>query len=86
MNHLIFAVVVLTITIVAAPNRANAQSAWCEANCKTLCTKIWGKGGAPICFANIPCHNYAGRRCASADVVNARYKSFCQKNSGKGTC
>jgi hypothetical protein len=63
-----------------------AQGAWCEANCKSLCTKIWGAAGAAQCFAQIPCANYAGRQCAPAAVVNARYTVYCHNNRGKGTC
>lgn len=63
-----------------------AQGAWCEANCKALCTKIWGSAGAANCFAQIPCANYAGKACAPAAVVNARYITYCHANQGKGTC
>lgn len=62
------------------------QGAWCEANCKALCTKIWGSAGAANCFAQIPCSNYVGKACAPAAVVNARYTVYCHNNSGKGTC
>jgi hypothetical protein len=65
---------------------ANAQGDWCEANCKSLCTKIYGPAGAAQCFAQIPCANYAGRKCAPAAVVNARYITYCHNNKGKGTC
>jgi len=65
---------------------ALAQGAWCEANCKALCLKIYGKSGAGECIARIPCRNYAGKPCAPASVVNARYVTFCHSNPGKGTC
>jgi hypothetical protein len=63
-----------------------AQGVWCEANCKALCTKIWGGAGAADCFARIPCSNYAGKACAPAAVVNARHITYCHANPGKGTC
>jgi hypothetical protein len=81
--------VLIAIVVVACAfinNPANAQSAWCEANCKSLCTKIWGPAGAANCFAQIPCSNYAGKACAPAEVVNARYITYCHANKGKGTC
>jgi hypothetical protein len=65
---------------------ASAQGDWCEANCKSLCTKIYGRAGAAQCFAQIPCANYAGRKCAPAAVVNARHITYCHSNKGKGTC
>ena len=81
--------VLIAIVVVAYAfinNTANAQGAWCEANCKSLCTKIWGPAGAANCFAQIPCSNYAGKACAPAEVVNARYITYCHANKGKGTC
>jgi len=65
---------------------ASAQGAWCEANCKALCTKIYGRAGARSCFAAIPCSNFSGRPCAPASVVNARYVTYCHNNRGQGTC
>ena len=67
-------------------DKAQAQGAWCEANCKALCAKIYGRAGAAECYARIPCANYAGKSCAPASVVNARYVTFCHANRGKGTC
>lgn len=71
---------------VLAPLQASAQGAWCEANCVSLCTKIYGKAGAAPCIASIPCVNYRGRPCAPASVVNARHITYCHNNPGKGLC
>lgn len=57
--------------VLLAPLQASAQGAWCEANCVSLCTKIYGRAGAAPCIASIPCVNYRGRPCAPASVVNA---------------
>jgi hypothetical protein len=84
--HFLLSIVVATIITVPVAGSAFAQGAWCEANCKALCTKIYGKSGAAQCFASIPCSNYAGKACASASVVNARYVVYCHSNPGKGTC
>jgi hypothetical protein len=65
---------------------SSARGAWCEANCKSLCTKIYGRAGAASCFAQIPCASYAGRACAPAAVVNARYITYCHGHKGTGTC
>lgn len=62
------------------------QGAWCEANCKALCTKTWGSAGALNCFAQIPCSNYVGKACAPTAVVNARCTVYCHNNQGKGSC
>lgn len=69
---------------VSAPRALAAD--WCEANCKSLCTKIYGSAGAANCFAQIPCANYAGRACAPQAVVNARYVIYCHSHKGTGTC
>ena len=80
-------VVVVALIASAVFARASfAQGAWCEANCKSLCTKIYGRTGAASCFAQIPCANYAGRACAPAAVVNARYITYCHGHKGTGTC
>jgi len=79
----IFAIIIAGASI--EPTWAQ-QGAWCEANCKALCTKIWGSAGAANCFAQIPCANYIGKACAPAAVVNARYITYCHNNKGKGTC
>ena len=75
-----------SVVLAAIGGNARAQGAWCEANCKALCTKIYGKAGAASCFAQIPCANYAGRACAPAAVVNARYVTYCHGHKGTGTC
>lgn len=82
------AVIVLAIFMYGTSVGAtwSQQGTWCEANCKALCTKIWGSAGAANCFAQIPCSNYAGKACAPASVVNARYTVYCHGNQGKGTC
>ena len=81
-----FYVAVAVVFYVLTANPAAAQGAWCEANCKSLCMKIYGGAGAAQCFAQIPCANYADRQCAPAAVVNARYTVYCHNNRGKGTC
>ena len=85
MRNIIYAVIGVAFYAMNA-NPAAAQGAWCEANCKSLCTKIYGRSGAARCFAQIPCANYAGRQCAPAAVVSARYVVYCHNNRGKGTC
>jgi hypothetical protein len=71
-----------------ATGPADAQGAWCEANCKALCRKIYGSAGAIQCFAQIPCSDYVGRTCAPDKVVEARYIVYCNANKGKAgtTC
>lgn len=77
---------IATVASLIFMNAVNAQGAWCEANCKSLCTKIYGKSGAAECIAKIPCANYAGKKCAPNAVVNARHVTYCHSNPGKGTC
>jgi hypothetical protein len=85
-----FAAAIALLAVSPLPSeRASAQGgAWCEANCKDLCRKIYGRAGASECFATIPCANYAGRKCAPADVVQSRYVVYCHNNKGKAgtTC
>jgi hypothetical protein len=79
--------IVATVLFTATPHHpAAAQGPWCENNCKSLCTKIYGRAGAAQCFAQIPCANYANRQCAPAAVVNARYIVYCNSHKGTGTC
>ena len=72
--------------LLAITNDAWAAGTWCEANCKALCIKIYGRAGAADCFARIPCSNYAGKACASAAVVNARAIVYCHSHPGTGVC
>ena len=59
-----------------------AENAWCEKNCVTLCQKIYGAGAAP-CIAKYQCAQYAGRQCASASYVQARYVVYCGNHAGE---
>jgi hypothetical protein len=86
MSRIILVAAIVWVACAVNISGAFAQGAWCEANCKALCTKIWGSAGAAGCFAQIPCASYAGRACAPAAVVNARYITYCHANQGKGTC
>ena len=86
MRKIILVAAIFLVAFAASVGDAFTQGAWCEANCRALCTKIWGSAGASQCFAQIPCANYAGRACAPAAVVNARYITYCHANQGKGTC
>lgn len=40
------------------------QGAWCEANCKTLCTKIWECWSRELIRADLPGSNNIGKSCA----------------------
>jgi len=64
--------------------QAQAQQAWCEQNCVTLCKKIYGGAGAAPCIAQYECSQYAGHKCASAAYVNARYIVYCGSHSCVG--
>lgn len=73
MLKAIILLVAILATCAASVSPAGAQQgAWCEVNCKALCTKIWRSAGAANYFAQIPCSNYVGKACAPASVVNAR--------------
>ena len=84
--RIILVALISLAALITINSAALAQGTWCEANCKSLCTKIYGKAGAASCFAQIPCANYAGRACAPAAVVNARYITYCHGHKGTGTC
>jgi hypothetical protein len=78
--------ILVIFLVIFGSGLVHAQSAWCENNCKVLCTKIYGRAGASACFAQIPCANYAGKACAPSSVVNARYVVYCHGHKGVGTC
>ncbi|SDG44365.1 hypothetical protein SAMN05216338_1001322 [Bradyrhizobium sp. Rc2d] len=83
MRTAFLAIFVFAIVVTNVGTTWAQQGAWCEANCKALCTKIWGSAGAASCFAQIPCSNCVGKACASAPVVHARYTVSCHNNPGK---
>lgn len=83
MRKAFLGVFAIIIAAVSVGSTWTQQGAWCETNCKALCTKIRGSAGAANCFAQIPCSNYVGKACAPAAVVNARYTVYCHGNPGK---
>jgi hypothetical protein len=87
-SSMLLGVAAVGAIIFGASHTATAQGAWCEANCKDLCRKIYGSSGAVQCFAAIPCADYKGRTCAPGKVVEARYVVYCNSNKGKAgtTC
>jgi hypothetical protein len=81
---LLSAITIALISLLAASTAADAQRAWCERNCVTLCKKIYGASGAGPCIAQYQCSQYAGKKCASSSYVNARYIVWCGSHSCVG--
>lgn len=64
MRRAVFMFAALVVYGASVGSGTAQQEAWCEANCKALCT-IWDSAGAAKCFAQIPCANYVGKARAT---------------------
>jgi hypothetical protein len=70
-------VLIILLVLILTTSSGQAQQAWCEKNCVSLCNKIFGAQKSGPCIAQYQCSQYAGRSCASAAYVNARHVVYC---------